>query len=152
MPRNYLVNFSLILNKITIVSCDNFDPYICLVHIKKNRTFCHIPQKHHCYNIHLKCAFPVIAQCVYVTICFQKKQEYEQRQRDGDVNTQILDLISKTSKTNKDTEEKCSKPSKSKVNLNVCADLQFRLVNWIPMLSGKLSFLNIVDYIIMYVQ
>ena len=50
----------------------------------------------------------------------QKKQEFEQRQRDGEVNTQNLEVVpraAKSSKDGKEVEEKLTKQQKSKVSI-----------------------------------
>lgn len=51
----------------------------------------------------------------------QKKQEFEQRQRDGEVNTQHLEVVPRTTKSSKDgkeVEEKQAKQQKSKVSMS----------------------------------
>jgi hypothetical protein len=56
---------------------------------------------------------------VHCIFCFQKKQEFEQRQREGEIDTKVLDLAPKA-KASKELEDKPGKQQKLKES-KVCA-------------------------------
>lgn len=61
----------------------------------------------------------------------QKKQEFEQRQKDGEVDTKVLDLLTKTVKPSKEPEEKSSKQPKTKVLRSPVYDIMSVLLEWV---------------------
>lgn len=55
-----------------------------------------------------------------ITLSIQKKQEFEQRQRDGEVNTHQLSVEPRVVKNSKDTEEKKNKQQQKTKVIFIC--------------------------------